>query len=514
VPKVNELTTADAFRLMGERLKTQSVRPNMYGYRPHPKQERFHRSPAKRRLYIGGNRSGKTTGGVIEDLWWLTGRHPYRETPEPPIRGRVVGVDFLNGIQKIILPEFQRWTPVSDLRGGSWSTAYDKLERVLHFENGSFVEFMSYDQDLDKFAGTSRHFIHFDEEPPEDIYTENRLRTVDTGGEIWFTMTPVEGMTWIYDRVYLPGQRGEGNADVIEVDIRENPHLNQTEIDEVLSELDDDERKARAEGKFVQLGGLIYKNFDPSPGGLHVLEKSVIPPRDWLWCASVDHGFNNPTAWLWHAVSPDGRIITFYEHYRSGWTIDSHAKEVMRINTEIFERAPDYYIGDPTIRNTDPITGTSIHEEYIKYGIPIILGNNDVSAGIIRVARYLKRRDDGVPNWRVTPDCINLIKEMQRYRWKTYANKKLSNANNAQEVPHKKDDHACDSLRYFIMSRPDLTPAPGETHSTNLNPYDLPETGKEYLAGSEIKQQNGPASEWSHGPSTSWDTDEHMGGEW
>lgn len=512
MPKAPDITTSDAFRLLGERLKTQAVRPNVYGYRPHVKQEMFHSSDAKRRLYIGGNRSGKTTGGVIEDLWWLTGRHPYRKTPEPPVRGRVVGVDFLNGIQKIILPEFQRWTPVSDLRGGSWTTAYDKLERVLHFENGSFVEFMSYDQDLDKFAGTSRNFIHFDEEPPEDIYTECRLRLVDTGGDLWLTMTPVEGMTWIYDKIYLPGQRGENRIKVIEVAIEENPHLNITEIQEVLSELDADEREARGKGKFVQLGGLIYKHFDPEPGGHHVLKEVIIPPKDWLWGASLDHGFNNATAWLWHAVNPDGRVLTFYEHYQSGWTIDSHAKEVLRIGIEHFQRPPDFYIGDPSIRNTDPITGTSIQQEYTKYGIPIILGNNDVSAGIVRVAGYLKERADGIPNWRVTPNCLNLIKEMQRYRWKTYANRKLQNSNNAQETPHKKDDHACDSLRYFIMSRPDLTPAPGAVSDSNLNPFGIPETGNEYLAGSELNRNT--TSEWAHGPSTQWDTDEHMGGEW
>jgi len=511
LPKSAELTTPDAFRLLGERLKAQAVRPNVYGYKPHAKQEQFHQSNKRRRLYIGGNRSGKTTGGVIEDIWWATGRHPYLQTPKPPIRGRVVTTSLLDGLLKIMIPEFQRWCPVSDLRGGTWTSAYDKQERVLNFANGSTIEFMSYDQDLDKFAGTSRHFIHFDEEPPEDIYTECRMRVVDTEGSIWFTMTPVEGMTWIYDRIFEPGQRGESNIEVIIVDIKENPYLNQSEIDEVLSELDDDERKARGEGKFVQLGGLIYKHFDPRPGGLHVLDEIRVPPNDWLWGASLDHGFNNATAWLWHAVSPDGRVLTFYEHYQSGWTIDAHAKEVLRICTEVFKRAPDFYIGDPSIRNTDPITGTSIHQEYIKYGIPIVLGNNDVSAGLVRVASYLKPRSDGVPNWRVTPNCVNLIKEMQRYRWKTYANKKLQNSNNAQEAPHKKDDHACDSLRYFIMSRPDLTPVGEDTARGEKNPYGLPETGKEYLAGSERNQET---SEWARGPSTAWEVDEHMGGEW
>lgn len=452
-------TAIDALRLLAETLKTSSKRPNVYGYEPHIKQDLFHSSVKKRRLYIGGNRSGKTTGGVVEDIWWATGTHPYRETPEPPVRGRVIGTDFLNGISKTILPEVSRWVPVTSLRGNSWSTAYDKLERKLNFENGSFIEFMSYDQDLDKFAGTSRHFIHFDEEPPKDIYNENMARLIDTGGSAWLTMTPVDGMTWVYDTIYMPGIEGSDTIDVIVVEMAENPHLAMAEVEEYLGSLDEDEREARGKGKFIQLGGLIYKGFSDKGEHSNVVETFNIRDNpDWLLAASLDHGFNNPTCWLWHAVDPDGQVVTFKEHYQSGLTIDEHAKIVHAINDEM-GRVPDFYIGDPSIRNTDPITGTSIHQEYLGYGIPIILGNNDVRAGIVKTARYLKPHPTtGRPGWVVTSDCPRLIWEFKRYRWKTYASSKLSRDNNVQEAPHKKDDHALDSARYFIMSRPDLTP--------------------------------------------------------
>jgi hypothetical protein len=171
----------------------------------------------------------------------------------------------------------------------------------------------------------------------------------------------------------------------------------------------------------------------------------------------LDAGFNNPTAWLWHGISPDGDLVTFYEHYLSGWTVDQHAKRVLEINRDL-GITPDFYIGDPSIRNKDPLTGTSVWEEYATLGIPIMLGNNDVSAGIVRTAKYIRTKSgNGTPKWKVASCCVNLIREMGRYRWATYANKALNYTNNAQEKPHKKDDHACDSLRYFIMSRPDLT---------------------------------------------------------
>lgn len=493
---------AAALRSIGERLKTQSRRPNIFGYTPHAKQIKFHSSTKKIRLYIGGNRSGKTVGGICEDIWWATGKHPYRETPPPPVRGRVCSVDFTNGIEKTIRPEVARWCPLSELRGGSWSTAYDKQTRTLHFANDSFIEFMSYDQELDKFSGTSRHFIHHDEEPPKDIYVENLARTVDTGGEIWFTMTPVEGMTWIFDDIYMRGKDDDPTIDVIEVDMLENPYLQEGEVQLFLSGLDEDERNARVHGKFVQLGGLVYKQFSSE---VHVMEPFV-PNKEWLWVASLDHGFNNPTAWLWHAINPDGRVFTFHEHYESGQTIDYHAKKVHEVNTT-FGRAPEYYVGDPSIRNRDPITGTSIFEEYVKYGIPIVLANNDVAAGVNRVARYLKLAADGRPNLMITKNCTNLIWEMNRYRWKTYANKKLQNKNNAHEQAHKKDDHACDSLRYFIMSRPDLV-------GDHFSPVERPQSGPLDGATTPIYPDQKAVIEPVRAES-SWELhDEFMGADW
>lgn len=499
----------DALKRIAEQLKTQATRPNIYGYKPHEKQVAFHSSDAKARLYIGGNRSGKTTGGIAEDIMWLTGKHPYRVTPPPPIRGRIVSVDFLNGIEKIIKPELSRWLPPSELLGGSWSTAYNKELRTLTLENGSFVEFMSYDQDLDKFAGTSRHFIHFDEEPPQDIWLENKTRLIDTGGSYWITMTPVEGMTWIYDDIYMPGKNDPSSSiSVIEVDMTENPYLHSGEVDAFIAGLSEDDREARVKGKFVQMGGLIYKAFDPQK---HVVDP-FIPPRSWEWYAALDHGFSNPTAWLWIAVSPDNRIVVFDEHYVSGEVVSYHAQAVHQRNAR-HQHDPNVYIGDPSIRNTDPITGTSVHLEYMQHGIPIILGNNDVAAGINKVATYLETNgENGVPQLVITRNCVNLINELQRYRWATFASKRIAFQNNRKEAPHKKDDHACDALRYVVMSRPDLRPRPDDAGFVPTNFMGAPDSRMPTtpLMVKDTMSARSNHTEWTYETSS----DEVMGGIW
>ena len=49
----------------------------------------------------------------------------------------------------------------------------------------------------------------------------------------------------------------------------DNPHITPEAAEDYLSGLDDDERKAREHGTYVQLGGLVYKQFS--------IERHVVP---------------------------------------------------------------------------------------------------------------------------------------------------------------------------------------------------------------------------------------------
>lgn len=443
------------------RLKQQIRRPSIYGYEPYEDpdtgrkpQLEFHTSNKKGRLFIGGNRSGKTVSGATEMVMFLIGQHRWLETPEPPVQCRCVSVDFTNGVEQIVKPEIARWLPPSALKHGSWEASYSKEYHTLTLDNESTLEFMSYDQHVEKFAGTSRHAIWFDEEAPEDIFDECMMRLIDTGGKWWMTMTPVEGMTWTFDDIYEPAVDGNHpDMDVIIVDSEMNPYVSSIEREILYAFLTADEKKARKSGLFIPRGGVIYPMFNPE---IHVVPQTV-PPRDWLWVASMDHGFTNPTSWHWSAVSKDGRILVFDEHYESEKVVSYHAQKVHEVN-KMYERIPDYYVGDPTIRNIDPITGTSILIEYVDNGVPIVLGNNDQRAGINKVQQYLLGKEiEGkrYPKLFFTENCVNLIREIKKLRWATWANKKDDKQKNKKEEQHKKEDHACDDIRYLVASRPD-----------------------------------------------------------
>jgi phage terminase large subunit-like protein len=435
-------------------LNQQSRKPNIYGYIPHEKQVLFHSSDKKGRQYVGGNRSGKTTGGIAEDIYWLTNTHPYIETPEPPVIGRICTVDFKNGVDKIILPNLRQWLPPSYLVNGSWEDSYHSAKHTLKLANGSELEIMSYEQDLDKFAGVPRHFTHFDEEPPKNIFGECKARLVDYNGRYWLTMTPVDGMTWTYDEIFEPGINGDPLIDVIVVDMTDNPHINQEAIDDFLAGLDEEERIIRGKGEYIAIGGLVFKYFNSER---NIIDPTIPRGRGWTYYESLDHGFNNPTAWLWHAVSPDGTVVTFDEHYRSEMTVDQHAKVVLakeQLLREQYGITPYLRVADPAIKQRSAVTGYSIQIEYSLQGLDLALGQlRSVDAGLNRMNTYLKNG-----KWYITSNCVNLLKEMRKYKRKTFMSAKMAERNNKQEDPMKKDDHAIDSARYFFSFMPELKP--------------------------------------------------------
>lgn len=509
-----DLSLADIGGLLKQGLVRAVTRPTIHGYKPHPKQIEFHDGLQRGKLYIGGNRSGKTVGGIVEDIWWLRGQHPYRKVPDTPVRGRIVTVSYTEGIKLIIIPELAKWLPPSDLINGSWEDSYSKADRVLTLTNGSTVELMSYDQKLEKFAGTSRHFIHFDEEPPQDIYQECRLRLLDTGGSWWITMTPVEGMTWVYDDIYIKNLVPGGKVLIIAIDTSENPYLSAAEIETTFEGLTKEEKKARKAGEFVQLGGIAFKEFRPFYGnGGHLMEPlnedQLNKIRNWTHYASLDHGLNNPTAWLWHAVSPTGAIVTYDEIYDNERLVNDFAREILERNQFPGRVSPQIYVGDPAIAQRNGQTGDSIQTAYTMAGIPIVLGNNDVKIGIDKMNRYFK-----TGRWAIA-GCPNLVRELQRVRWKIYETAKRRRDNNNREELHKKDDHAPDSARYFFSLMPDLYLPPDTNNTvsrTNKSVQEMvmavtPPVGPMDNIDRNLHMQ-------LNNPGTEWHIDEHMGGIW
>ena len=476
---------SEGLRALTERLQKQIQLPNIYGYTPHEKQSVFHNADDHFKMFLGGNRSGKTYAGVTEDVIHLTKNTNFRKFDySEPTRGRVVAVDMVRGVEQIILPYVKQFLPSSALINGSWEDSYHNAKSLLTLADGATCEFMSYEQSTEKFAGTSRHFIHYDEEPPMNIYNECQARLIDTDGFSWLTMTPVEGATWVFDKIYdladmdplkeffiqpnielgiAPAFRSPLMAvTIVEVGMNENPFLSKTAQERYLSTLDEDERKARSKGTFISVGGKVFKTFTIET---HTFDYEVNPAElqraGWQIYTSTDHGWANPSAWLWHAVSHEDQVITFGEIYMSEKTVEElsemvHRKEALwGLNTEEIVRT-----GDPAMHQHSGITGTTVIQEYAKRGLPIYTESvpRDPAIGIDRMQMYFKIRSNGKPNWTISKECPNLITELRKLQFKKYASKKIAYDKNKQEEVHKKDDHAFDSAKYFATFLGDLAP--------------------------------------------------------
>ena len=86
------------------------------------------------------------------------------------------------------------------------------------------------------------------------------------------------------------------------------------------------------------------------------------------------------------------------------------------------------------------VTGTSVIQEYSKNNIYIATENipRSVAIGLDKMVSYLKIKNKwNGPTWMITKDCKNLIREMKRYHWETFRSSKMTEENNAKQVPKK-----------------------------------------------------------------------------
>lgn len=462
-------------------------RPNINSYKPYPAQYDFHTCTLTGRYMSAGNRAGKSTAAVIDCIDLAMNRCTWRARDPRwgtgAIRLRWVAVDVDKGVLGIAIPEFKRWMSPSMMVNGSWEDSWNASSLTLTFSNGSTVQFLTHGMELDKHGGVALHGIYFDEIPPHAVFNENLMRLVDYEGYWVIAATSVEGMGWTYELLWEPAdlyrqrmkkpdqdpepQQGE-NADIgiFELSQKDNPYLKTAVKDrgKYYVGMDENERLIREEGAFLARSGRVFPSWNIHD---HVLPEHFLPSENWRIYTSVDFGWSNPTAWLWHAVHPDGRVYTFAEHYKSEMPVAQHAEIVLA--KEAFMRLDGSKImrvGDPNNGNAHVINGISYVSEYANNGIYIGTENipRDVQIGIEKMQQYirLERRNawgENKPRWMISPNCSNLIRELKKLRRASYESAKKAFDMNKREEVHKKDDHAFDSARYFFTFMPELAPS-------------------------------------------------------
>lgn len=246
-----------------------------------------------------------------------------------------------------------------------------------------------------------------------------------------------------------------GNFKMIVAPTTENRHLPPGYVEQLLSTYSKERVQRDIMGSFDSFEGMIFNEFTRS---VHVVEPYDLP-KDWTRLVGMDHGYTNAAAAVFAAVDPDGNVIIYDEFYQREWLIEDICKK--GLNPKLAKDKISAIYIDPSTRATRGQTGVSDFSTYMEHlppSVPLLTGNNKVSPGIDRVKSFLRvNPKNGRSKLSIFSTCVNLIEEIGEYRWAELTASQEGQKNQKEE-PRKYNDHACDALRYLLMSRPDPNP--------------------------------------------------------
>lgn len=249
--------------------------------------------------------------------------------------------------------------------------------------------------------------------------------------QIVLTTNPDAPNHWIYQRLILGRE-----ARVYYSSAADNPY-NPPEYIDNLDKLTGTRRLRLRDGKWVQSEGAIYPEFSLEFNVTTHAEYMPHLPVTW----GVDDGFAqgegpgyasyHPRVILFGQQTQQGGMNIFDEYYAAG---------------ELPERTLDYVQSKPYERPEMAYIDSSalvLKERLWERDIPTVGATHRVAEGIKNVRR-LVADGQGVRLLQIHPRCVNLIREMQSYR---YAPNSVA-VDIGEPKPLAVDDHGPSALRY------------------------------------------------------------------
>ena len=486
--KLEQMTQEELYQLtkvFGEytRAKKQA-RLEDYIKTAHEGQLAFHRAEPRIRLLFGGNRSGKSTAGVVELLWRLLGRHPFQDSPVP-IKAVLICQDFSNSWQDVLYPKILEWLPegVLDRPEKNQSGVVVKLR----FKNGSVLDVKSHDQDPKIFESSDYDLAFFDEPPPQHLWKAVWRGLTDRGGRAYICGTPITE-PWMHDlyskavQHSATGQASLASAEdstngqtsalaeasaaslywALFVSTYQNAEnigegdeaLGRKRIQEFEELLDEDEREARIEGRFLHMRGRVFKSFDR---GVHLIQPFKWP-HDWpLWC-SVDPHPRKPWAVAFLGLTPSGVKILVRSFLADG-TISEVGERILEERDALpldgpvgvkvsprFARTVIDYSANVESWETKGKTVTDLLTEEIYPVMPrCTWGPKNVKQKILLFQEWLKKSPgEEKPRFMVF-DGRNerFLYEVEHYVWRRYKGERRGEY---ADAPVKRDDDILDAV--------------------------------------------------------------------
>ncbi len=406
-----------------KRIKEQYIREHKIEFfKPLPHQQKainFIHQGKKIVVVQGGNRVGKSTVGVCLTIACCLGYQPWDKKPfifKPPVKCRIVGSDWEHSVKNIIVAKLKEWAPA-----GSYVTKKNSVgvETFWQFDNGSTIEIMTYVQDTKLHEGWGGHWVWFDEEVPYDKFTANLRGLVDYSGVMLLTFTALYE-TWILDELVLKNDPDIGV--VSNVPIWANEYLDKEYIKSFEKKLTDEEKIARIDGGWIQLTGLVIKEFNKD---IHVIEPfSLLDEKghcEFPVIAAIDLHLTKPQAIGFYMIDDRDRIFVVDEVW-ADLSPDEIADEIIKRKEEFGWRI-ELAIIDPLSKGDERFMShrfstqnsfTIIRNKLSPYGIRLEAGSKDRESAIRNIKMRLKGQN-GMPSLFFFRNCERHIWEIQRW---------------------------------------------------------------------------------------------------
>lgn len=425
------------------------------------------------RVLGGGNGSGKSFSGSVELTYHMTGEYPawwkgtrfkkaikvwvicesgslWRDSMQASLLGSP-GEELGTGlIRKDMLHDTKSMPGVPGAIGQI---------QTKHKHGGvSSVTVKTFEMGRNQFQAATLDLLIFDEEPPEEIYSECIMRLrgvkgVKEPGKCMMMFTPLKGLSEVVLR-YLPNGRfpTEGTHPehteryAIAISWDDAPHLTEEDKATMIAEMPPNERDARTKGIPALGSGRVYPVAEED-----IRIKPFEIPEYFPRAYGLDFGWNN-TAALWMAQDPVTQIKYVYAEYKKGKVTDQQHVFAIQQRGNWMSGAADPSGGG---RRDD---GKMRIDYYRSLGLDLHPGYNSIVTGIGQVYTELE-----AGTLKVFSNLDMFFDEYRVYRY---------DAKDPNKIARNQDDHLLDTLRYLLSIFEMIAVSHYDMEMADRDPYD------------------------------------------
>ena len=461
---------------------------------PNGKQEEFIKLFGADKLFVSmfcaANGVGKSAVGALiltnivygpQNEWF---KHPIFEKWPYIKRARIVSDP--NTIKTKIIPELEKWFPVNEVKRfpeANYEMGKEGKNYICKIETntGWIIDIMSTEQDAKEFESTDLGFVWIDEPMPKDKFNATIARA-RLGMVLIWTFTPLTYSAWIKEWM---DEHADGEyADYVEAELEDNCKvhgkrgiLEHIHIKRMVDAFPEDEKLARAFGRFGHLIGRIHKSFRRK---VHVVQPFPVDEKKYSTYMALDPHPRVADHVLWISVDKYGR------KYLSGELLSEGSAKLLYERIKAFESAMHYRIEgriiDPSAFVDDQHKEeASVGKQLFDLGMTgLIKGSKDLMAGIKATndALHYEMKDGMLvmpPELYFFDTCTVAIKQIEEYVWQEWKgsakdDKKL----NAH--PRDRDDHMPENLHRLLL------------HNLTFIPYQMSLPGNRQTWEDELKE--------------------------